>query len=103
MKNVFPNQLDECWLSGKMEQVGDLAGAREIKRKDMWSMRQNEYIADEYACKIGFGNELAYVLDNALCSNPKSGLLKALYSTHPSTDDRIARMQSTELVNYSRY
>lgn len=69
----------------------------------MWSMRQNEYIADEYACKIGFGDELAYVLDNALCSNPNSGLLKALYSTHPSTDDRIARMQSTELVNYSRY
>lgn len=21
---VFPNQPDECWLSGKMEQVGDL-------------------------------------------------------------------------------
>lgn len=21
---VFPNQLDECWLLGKMEQVGDL-------------------------------------------------------------------------------
>lgn len=69
----------------------------------MWSMRQNEYIADEYACRIGFGKELAYVLDNALCSNPNNGLLKALYSTHPSTDDRIARMQNTGLIGYSRY
>ncbi len=68
----------------------------------MWSMRQNEYIADEYAYRIGFGNELAYVLDNSLCSNPNNGLLKALYSTHPSTDDRIARMQNVGL-QYSRY
>ena len=29
----------------------------------MWSMRQNEYLADEFAYKIGFGLELATVLD----------------------------------------
>lgn len=68
----------------------------------MWSMRQNEYIADEYAYKLGFGNELARVLDNELCSNPENGLLKALYSTHPSTDDRIAHLQDLG-VAYSRY
>lgn len=69
----------------------------------MWSMRKNEYVADEYACKIGFGRELAYVLDNALCSNPNNGILKALYSTHPSSDDRIARMQNMAEIHYSRY
>ena len=31
----------------------------------MWSMRQNEYLADEFAYKIGFGLELATVLDQA--------------------------------------
>ena len=68
----------------------------------MWSMRQNEFIADEYAYKLGFGNELARVLDNELCSNPENGLLKALYSTHPPTDDRIAHLQDLGSV-YSRY
>lgn len=59
----------------------------------MWSMRQNEFIADEFAFKIGYGNVLARVLDNQLCSKPENGLLKALYSTHPSSDDRIAKLQ----------
>lgn len=68
----------------------------------MWSMRQNEYVADEYAYKLGFGNELAQVLDNEMCCNPENGLLKALYSTHPPTDDRIAHLQELG-SSYSRY
>lgn len=28
----------------------------------MWSMRQNEYLADKFAYRIGFGLELATVL-----------------------------------------
>lgn len=68
----------------------------------MWSMRQNEYVADEYAYNIGFGKELATVLDNSLCSSPENGLLKALYATHPCSDDRIANLQKLG-VEYSRY
>lgn len=68
----------------------------------MWSMRQNEFIADEYACKLGYGAILASVLDRHMCSAPTNGLLKALYSTHPHSDDRVARLQDLG-ANYSRY
>lgn len=68
----------------------------------MWSMRQNEYIADKYAFEIGFGQELARVLDNEMCSVPDNGLLKALYATHPCSDDRIAILQELG-TEYSRY
>lgn len=68
----------------------------------MWSMRQNEYVADEYAYSLGFGNSLALVLDSALCTQPQNGLLKALYASHPHTDDRIARLQDLG-SSYSRY
>lgn len=68
----------------------------------MWSMRQNEYVADEYAYKLGYGAVLASVLDRHMCSAPDNGLLKALYSTHPHSDDRIAKLQELG-ANYSRY
>lgn len=68
----------------------------------MWSMRQNEYVADEYAYKIGFGSDLARVLDLHICSEPTGGLLKALYATHPHSDDRVARLQDLG-ATYSRY
>lgn len=68
----------------------------------MWSMRQNEFVADEYAYKLGYGAVLASVLDRHMCSAPENGLLKALYSTHPHSDDRIARLQEMG-ANYSRY
>lgn len=68
----------------------------------MWSMRQNEFVADEYAYSLGYGTILASVLDRHMCSLPNNGLLKALYSTHPHSDDRVARLQDLG-VNYSRY
>lgn len=68
----------------------------------MWSMRQNEFVADEYAYQIGHGEVLASVLDRHMCTAPSSGLLKALYSTHPHSDDRIAHLQELG-VNYSRF
>lgn len=68
----------------------------------MWSMRQNEYVADEYAYKLGYGAILASVLDRHMCSAPSNGLLKALYATHPHSDDRVARLQDLG-ANYSRY
>ena len=39
----------------------------------MWSMRQNEYLADEFAYKIGFGLELATVLDQHISDVPHDG------------------------------
>lgn len=68
----------------------------------MWSMRQNEFVADEYAYSLGYGAILASVLDRHMCSAPDNGLLKALYSTHPHSDDRVARLQDLG-ANYSRY
>lgn len=68
----------------------------------MWSMRQNEFVADEYAYSLGYGTKLASVLDRHMCSAPDNGLLKALYSTHPHSDDRVARLQDLG-ANYSRY
>lgn len=59
-------------------------------------------MADEYAYKIGFGMELAQALDQHLCDVPHNGLLKALYDTHPSNDDRIAALQNLG-VPYARY
>jgi len=68
----------------------------------MWSMRQNEYVADEYAFRLGYGATLASILDRHMCSAPDNGLLKALYSSHPHSDDRIAHLQELG-ANYSRY
>lgn len=68
----------------------------------MWSMRQNEYLADEFAYKVGFGLELATVLDQHISDVPHDGFLSALYSTHPCNDDRVAALQNLG-VPYSRY
>lgn len=68
----------------------------------MWSMRQNEYVADKYAFDLGYGSILASVLDRHMCTTPENGLLKALYATHPHSDDRIANLQELG-SDYSRY
>ena len=68
----------------------------------MWSMRQNEFVADEYAFQLGYGSALARVLDCEMCSPPDNGLLKALFSSHPNTHDRIAHLQELG-ASYSRY
>lgn len=67
----------------------------------MWSMRQNEYVADEFAYSLGFGNTLASILDREIPS-PKNGLLSVLYATHPNSHNRIAHLQSLG-ATYSRY
>jgi len=68
----------------------------------MVSMRANEYAADEYARTIGFGYELASALDVIHSNAPTNGFLKALYSTHPDYNDRVARLQEAG-VDYYRY
>ena len=68
----------------------------------MWSMRENEFVADKYAADIGFGYELAKALDVICTSEPRNGLLRALYATHPNVHDRVGRLQQMG-VPYSRY
>ena len=67
-----------------------------------WSKRKNEFAADKYASKIGFGNELAYALDSIGVVYPREQMLKALYSTHPDVHERIGRLQEMG-ASYSRY
>lgn len=58
----------------------------------MHSSRQNEYLADEFAFNCGYGHSLVSVLDSFSGSSSK-GLWATLASTHPDSDDRIARLQ----------
>jgi len=65
-------------------------------------MRQNKFVADEYAFHLGYGNILVSVLDRQVCSTSENRLLKALYSTHLSSDNRKAKLQELG-ISYSRY
>lgn len=58
----------------------------------MHSSRKNEYLADEFAFNCGYGDDLASVLDTFEGSTRK-GLWANLASSHPESDDRIARLQ----------
>ena len=68
----------------------------------IWTMRSNEFAADKYAAEIGFGSELALVLDTIDTSTPSNGLLRALYATHPNVHDRVGALQNMG-VPYSQY
>ena len=68
----------------------------------MWSSRQNEYDADKYVYELGYGLELAKGLDAISGNEPQESFLKALYSTHPHTHDRIGRLQQMG-APYHRY
>lgn len=60
----------------------------------MHSSRLNEYEADEYAMKCGYGEQLCTVLDEIDSSgNQRKGLWSALTSSHPNSNSRIANLQ----------
>lgn len=66
------------------------------------SMRANEYDADKFAFKIGYGNQLAKALDKISVDVPsENGFLKALNSTHPNYNERIARLQNLGTEYYA--
>ena len=59
----------------------------------MKSSRANEFEADEFSFRLGYGPELCALLDTICGSNPK-GLFANLASSHPDKDDRIAKLQA---------
>lgn len=62
----------------------------------MYSSRQNEYAADEYAFNCGYGYDLQQVLESFGNGSGSTGLFSALVSSHPDTYKRIARLQKLE-------
>lgn len=66
-----------------------------------WSKRENEFIADKFAYEIGFGNELASVLDK-LHAPQNSTFIQTLFNEHPSVHERIGRLQNLGST-YFRY
>lgn len=61
----------------------------------MRTSRSDEFAADRFSYNIGYGNYLCETLDKLQLSSGEesSGLFATLVSTHPSTNDRISRMQ----------
>ena len=60
----------------------------------MHSSRQHEYAADAFAFELGYGNDLCVVLDSFGGEEVESRSVWAqLHSSHPDSDDRIARLQ----------
>ena len=64
------------------------------------SMRKTEYVADEFAYKMGYGDNLISLLDHLDSLDDEgyeaSGLFANLASTHPDTDLRVANIQELQ-------
>ena len=59
----------------------------------MKTSRGNEYQADEFSCRLGYGDALCQLLSTLPSAKPK-GLFANLESSHPASEDRVARIQS---------
>ncbi len=69
----------------------------------MHSSRQGEFEADKFAFELGYGNDLAVVLDSFAEGASGKGLWASLHSTHPDTNDRIARLQELGASFHNAY
>lgn len=59
----------------------------------LYSRRNQEFAADEFSFKLGYGNGLCEFLDRFDGARAK-GVFAVLSSSHPRRDDRIGRMQT---------
>jgi len=60
----------------------------------MHASREQEFAADRFAAELGYGNDLCVVLDSfSVADGESKSFWVQLHSTHPSVDDRIARLQ----------
>ena len=62
----------------------------------MKSSRDNEFEADEFSFRLGYGPLLGEALDIIDAGPGAKGLFATLLSTHPDTDNRVARMQQLQ-------
>lgn len=60
----------------------------------MHSSRKNEYLADEYSYKCGYGEELCQVLESFGTGKGSTGLFAALVSSHPDNSERISKIRA---------
>ncbi|MDQ0337394.1 heat shock protein HtpX [Caldalkalibacillus uzonensis] len=67
----------------------------------MHSNRQNEYFADDFARRCGYGEHLISVLDSLSQHDQSSGkgLWANLAASHPDADQRIARLEKVVAAN----
>ena len=63
----------------------------------MRACRDNEFIADSFACSLGHADGLCSLLD-AVDNAHYKGLFASLVSSHPSKEDRIARIRNSDNV-----
>ena len=60
----------------------------------MHANREQEFAADRFAAELGYGDDLCVVLDSfGTAEGESKSFWVQLHSTHPSVDDRIARLQ----------
>lgn len=57
------------------------------------SSRANEFEADEYSFRLGYGDALCQLFDNLDEGEQPRGLFASLSSSHPATNDRIHHLQ----------
>jgi len=60
----------------------------------MKTSRGNEYLADAFSFKLGYGDELCSMLASLGGGEKPVGLFANLASSHPASSDRIARLQA---------
>jgi len=63
----------------------------------MKSSRGHEFLADEFACRLGYRDRLIAFLDAIDGSSKPKGLFAALSASHPCKADRFAYMYSLDL------
>lgn len=102
---------DEGFLMSIMSTVSRVIGLFIIKGfMKVWSAlgvalcmktsRGNEYLADQFSFKLGFGEGLCSMLASLGGGARPVGLFANLASSHPASEDRIARLQ--EMIRTQR-
>jgi STE24 endopeptidase len=66
----------------------------------MFSSRQDEYEADQYACEIGLGVELYNGLLYITQGEAQKGFAARILSSHPATKQRLERIEKYVNANY---
>lgn len=69
----------------------------------MKSSRENEFEADAFSFRLGYGEELCAFFDDISCLEPAKGLFASLVSSHPATDDRVQKLQELGVKHSYNY